>query len=170
MTLVMVLFLGLTAEIMIALSLGARSVFALGLEPYAHWRVSKALLFGSTTQRALWKKPEIARALPPPRAGRIEDRLAALGTAGEAESEERRQMRGLLSQQLELIERVREHLEAAQVRRGRLVEMMRRLWQKITALSSSPALSLEDEIRALCAEARDQEHGVLGETPTATRG
>jgi hypothetical protein len=51
----------------IALAFGPRHVLPLGYDVYTRRVVASALMSGATAQRALWRKPEIARALLPAR-------------------------------------------------------------------------------------------------------
>jgi len=61
-------FLVLLLALVVSLGFGARHVLALGYDIYTRRLVASALMSGPTARRALWKKPEVARALLPPRA------------------------------------------------------------------------------------------------------
>lgn len=58
----------------LALAPGARHVLALGYDVYTRRLVASALISGPTARRALWKKPEVARALLPVQLGRAGSR------------------------------------------------------------------------------------------------
>jgi hypothetical protein len=62
-----------TSAFLVLIALGslpfaARQVLALGYDVYTRRLVASALLSGPTAQRSLWRKPEVSRALLPPRA------------------------------------------------------------------------------------------------------
>jgi len=60
-------FLVLLLALVVCLAFGARHVLALGYDIYTRRLVASAMMSGPTARRALWKKPEVARALLPPR-------------------------------------------------------------------------------------------------------
>ena len=184
----LVLLLALVAS----LAFGARHVLALGYDLYTRRLVASALMSGPTARRALWKKPEVARALLPlgdvrselsteprlPRdyasaiarargaageaealvseiaaidveierlaaeaddeeAGRLRQKLDALGTGTSDEGDERRQRRRLLKEQLDLAARVEARLDEVRARRQARIEALRELWRLATAPSRS---------------------------------
>jgi serine/threonine protein kinase len=71
---VVVTFLSVALAFLLAVAAGfelvrcARLMRSHGLETYELRRISRAFLVGPTADRALWKKPELARLLLPPRA------------------------------------------------------------------------------------------------------
>jgi serine/threonine protein kinase len=91
-------FLVLLLALVVSLGFGARHVLALGYDLYTRRLVASALMSGPTARRALWKKPEVARALLPPRAAAPElaseprlpreyaSAIARVRGAGEAEA------------------------------------------------------------------------------------
>ena len=66
------IFVLLVLAMAVSLGFGARHVLALGYEIYTRRLVASALISGPTGRRALWKRPEVARALLPPRAAKAD--------------------------------------------------------------------------------------------------
>jgi len=180
---------------LLSLALCARHVLAMGLDVYQRRRITSILLSQPTSQRSVWKRPELARVLlpSPPRAtgpteprlprefadalardaaavtgerrrelervaeearglvteleamdaeiariardadpeeaAHLRQRLEALGPESEAEGEERRQMRRLLSEQAGLLAKVAERVEQARARRDERAQALRELWR-----------------------------------------
>jgi predicted Ser/Thr protein kinase len=99
-------------------------------------------------------------------AGRLRDRLSALGPATDAEAGE---MRDLLAQQLVLAERMWARLEAARAERERALDLLRSLWRAVDALPREGAPAA-DRVRARCGEAAAlATEGTLAEAATVTR-
>ncbi|HUG53594.1 MAG TPA: protein kinase [Vicinamibacteria bacterium] len=101
-------------------------------------------------------------------AGRLRDRLAALGAAPDAEAAE---MRDLLAQQLVLAERMWSRLEEARAGRERALDLLRELWRAVDALvaGGAGAAGAEERLRARCAEAARLDEGAAPEAATVTR-
>lgn len=98
---------------------------------------------------------KLARDADPTEVPRLEEKLAALGDP-ESVSEAGRQMRELLSDQLNLMRQLVSTLERAKERRSRLLEMLHTLWLQVGNLRAQAAReTIEDreitqKIRALC--------------------
>jgi serine/threonine protein kinase len=72
-------------------------------------------------------------------AARLRRRLEALGPEATDESDERRQMRRLLGEQLELVARVASRLEVARERRQDRLDALRALWRTGSAIGANTA-------------------------------
>ena len=97
----------------------------------------------------------LAHDADPAETARLEQRLAGLGAEAPGEGEERRQMRTLLSGQLELARRLAVRLDAAAARRAKLEDLLRTLWLQVANLRASGATAQADtevtgRIRVLC--------------------
>jgi septal ring factor EnvC (AmiA/AmiB activator) len=76
---------------------------------------------------------------------RIEEKLDDLGADKDGEEGERRQMRALLSKQLELARRLMNKAEESSVRRAHFFELIKRLLEELRSLH---AATLEEELEA----------------------
>ena len=125
----------------------------------------------------------LARSADPAELARLERRLAILDADRAEETEEQRRMRGLLSDQLELIRRLRARLDAATTRRAHLISMLRTLWLHLAELRAQNAREVDMSaevtapVRELCAEiGRRVDAGVeierllVAESPTRANG
>jgi len=116
-------------------------------------------------------------------AERLASRIEAMGPAQSSEGEARRQMRGLLEKQLELLRGVESRLETLQARRARQIDLLTSLWQRTEQLAFSlgdppKAEGVVASIEALChAAVAEQNQGetqdldaVGSDAPTVERG
>jgi hypothetical protein len=88
---------------------------------------------------------------------RIEARLGALDERSPHETDEGREMRALLEQQLALVRRMHGRYELAVQRRAHVVDLLRGLWIQLAALAAAADAgrstgTLAARVRALCAE------------------
>jgi hypothetical protein len=125
----------------------------------------------------------LARSADPAEIARLESRLAMPDADRAEETEEQRRMRGLLSDQLELIRRLRARLDAATTRRAHLVSMLRTLWLHLAELRAQNAREVDMSaevtapVRELCAEIARRvdasveiERFLAAESPTRANG
>ncbi|HUQ19855.1 MAG TPA: hypothetical protein VM099_09610, partial [Gemmatimonadaceae bacterium] len=100
----------------------------------------------------------LARDADPIEAARLEQKLGTLATVADAETDEQRKLRGLLSDQLELMRRLTTRLQETQGRRERVQELLRTLWLQIANLRAADvadkfeASAVTDRVRAVCAD------------------
>jgi hypothetical protein len=89
---------------------------------------------------------------------RLESQLAALQPPPGAPTDDRRELRALVRQQLELVRRMHARCEALSHRRAHLFHLMRGLWAQLSlvrdGVTAGPevAARVTDRLRAVCAE------------------
>jgi serine/threonine protein kinase len=81
----------------------------------------------------------LARDADPTELGRLESRLAALGSGSASDSPGQRDMRQLYASQLELLRRLSRQSQELATRRARYVELLRTLWLQVCALRAQHA-------------------------------
>jgi predicted Ser/Thr protein kinase len=100
---------------------------------------------------------KLARDADPREKERLQDRLAALGDSVPDEPDERRKLRSLFQQQMQLLSELDTRLATAADRRGRRVELLRALWLEMANLRAEAARTAgghgatSERVRALCA-------------------
>ena len=101
----------------------------------------------------------LARDAGPGEADRLTSQLATLETSVDRDSDERRELRALVSHQLDLVRRMRARHEVVSQRRRHLFSLLRGLWAQLcllrTAIEAQAANigSLINQVRELCHEA-----------------
>jgi hypothetical protein len=89
---------------------------------------------------------------------RLESQLAALQPPPGVPTDDRRELRALVRQQLELVRRMHAECEALSHRRAHLFHLMRGLWAQLSlvrdGVTAGPevAARVTDRLRAVCAE------------------
>jgi predicted Ser/Thr protein kinase len=120
----------------------------------------------------------LARDLDPQEHERVQARLAGLGIQLEGEPEERRRMRALFEQQLQLLGELDARLARAADRRERRVELLKSLWLEIANLKAAATLRVDGEtsarVQAICARigaahSTAAPQGVDDDSPTLVR-
>ena len=79
---------------------------------------------------------ELASDSDPAELTRLKQKLDALGEPAKSEPENKRRMRDLLRQQLDLAQSLADQLEAANNRRARLLDMLKTLWLQVANLKA----------------------------------
>jgi serine/threonine-protein kinase len=96
----------------------------------------------------------LSRDAGPGEVDRLTSQLAALDTSTDGDSDERRELRALVSHQLDLIRRMRARHELVSDRRGHLFSLLRGLWAHLcllrTATDAQAASALVEQVRELC--------------------
>jgi predicted Ser/Thr protein kinase len=133
-------------------------------------------LLGSI-QEADAEMERVARDVDPQERERIRARLAGLGMELGSEPEERRRMRALFEQQLQLIGELEARLARASDRRERRVELLKSLWLEIANLKAAATVRVDGEtsarVQAICARIAASHgaatQGVDDDSPTLAR-
>ena len=87
---------------------------------------------------------------------RLEGQLAALQSAPGEEAEDRRELRRLVTTQLELVRRMHGRREAVAQRRAHLFHLMRGLWAQLALVRSAASPAVNERLRMLCEEIADE--------------
>ena len=101
---------------------------------------------------------QLSRDASPAELDRLESQLASLESSAQADTPDRRTLRDLVVNQLDVVRRMQVRCEALSHQRTHLFHLMRGLWAQLsfvrTAASSGPAAvqRAADRLRALCAE------------------
>ncbi|HUQ82868.1 MAG TPA: serine/threonine-protein kinase [Gemmatimonadaceae bacterium] len=98
----------------------------------------------------------LARDASPAEVQRLESQLSALEPASSVEASDRRELRGLVVHQLEVVRRMHARSESVGHRRAHLLHLMRGLWAQLSLARSAPSAAANDRLRALCAEIAEE--------------
>jgi hypothetical protein len=98
---------------------------------------------------------ELRRDLAADEAQRLADKLGALGPALQTEPAERRELRGLLTRQLDLVRGLELRIAEAEQEHQRLGARLKRIWELSRSVDESPSLEVRpllEQLERLCAE------------------